>query len=109
MRIYKTWVAFQGEPMTTSLLCDTIEHEGKKWLVPEWIDRKELGMTRPRRAICLDGFLKYISHSFQGGDYMLLEPLPRNVYEGHAQLELGGLAAVIELPEWDFLLPSARN
>jgi hypothetical protein len=106
MRIYKTWVAFSGEPMSSALLVDTIEHAGKRWLVPAWFDRRDIGMSRPVRIICMDGFLQYTKgcHFSPEADYMLLPPLPRAVYEGRDRMELGGQAAVIEFP--DLVIPN---
>ena len=108
MKIEKTWVAFTGEPMTTALLCDTIEYEGRKWLVPAWYDRRDIGMSKPVRIICLDGFLEYAKGCpfAPEADYMLLPPLPRAVYEGRDQMELGGQKAVIEFPDLEIRNPS---
>jgi hypothetical protein len=101
VKIKKTLVMFAGEPMSTQLLVDTVDYEERKWLVPKWLDRADIGMSRPRLAICLDGFLSYTIGGHPQADYLLLEPLSRDVYEGSAQLELGGRQAVIQLPPWD--------
>ncbi len=35
--------------------CAGIEHEGKKWLVPQWIDIPSEKVSTPERIICLEG------------------------------------------------------
>jgi hypothetical protein len=109
MRIEKIWVAFRGEPNSSALLCDSIEHEGKRWIVPKWLDRADIGKSRPVRIICLDGFLRYTSGGPHQADFQLLEPLSRDVYEGRDPLELGGQKAVIEFPPLEIQNPTSRD
>jgi hypothetical protein len=37
MRIQKTLIIFEGDGAGDQRLCDTIEHESRRWLVTAWI------------------------------------------------------------------------
>ncbi len=52
MRIFKTLVQMTDGDI---LAIDTIEHEGKLWLVPEWRVGPAAGFERPAKLIGLDG------------------------------------------------------
>lgn len=55
MKIYKTAsyiINEEGEPIVFTI--DTIEFEGKLWLVPEWIEKPLEGWKSPKRIILLD-------------------------------------------------------
>ena len=61
--------------------CAGIDHAGRPWLVPQWIENREEQVTMPERIICLDG-LPYQ----RGGDlgaielkYILNFPIPMTV------------------------------
>jgi len=43
------------------LEADTIEYEGKLWIVPEWLAGPTKGTEMPARIICLAAFLIYDS------------------------------------------------
>ena len=48
-----TILAHEGAPRLGDV--DTIEYEGKFWLVPEWNDTQDGEWTKPTRIICLEG------------------------------------------------------
>lgn len=75
-----------------------IKHEGKLWLVPQWLDTPSEQTTQPERIICLDG-LPYQLDGKLGGktfDYLLQRPIPTAVLYGpNPSQEAGGF--VVEL------------
>ena len=53
MKITKTLVQISDDGML--LACDTIEYEGKLWLVPDWLTGPVENSERPARIICVHG------------------------------------------------------
>ncbi len=102
MKILKTLI-----PSETGLfLCDTIEYENGLWLVPEWIDgipTKE--SSKPARIIQITYLPK--SGPFGEADYLLQNPLPKGVFEGHVPPELKDVYVVIENPDITVAAPTA--
>jgi hypothetical protein len=79
-------------------LCDTIEYEDGLWLVPEWIDGiPSKGYSKPARIIQIT----YLASPGPPGmaDYLLQNPLPKGVFEGHVPSELKNVYVVIENPD----------
>jgi hypothetical protein len=70
--ILKTFVAFGSAIHKV----DTIEHEGKLWLVPHWLDSPSEGVTRPNRIIRPVGaaFAPYGE-----GEFVLEKPVPKEL------------------------------
>ncbi len=62
--------------------CDTIEHEGQLWLVPEWLQCLEEGWMTPARIIRLTGLKFQTTPDGKFGDYVLNEPIPKSVLQG---------------------------
>jgi hypothetical protein len=97
MEVFHTLLGFSdgGELFN----CDTIEHEGQFWLVPEWLEAPELGMTRPARIIPL----AKLRHQKMGPNYpqrfLLNDPMPRDVFEGRAPPQLAEQFGVITEPQ----------
>ena len=52
-RLYKVIVGFEDGVMGT---CAGIEHEGRVWLVPNWLPFQDEGYVKPERIIRLDQF-----------------------------------------------------
>ena len=96
MKIVQTLVGFSDSG--TLFNCDTIEHEGQFWLVPEWLEAPELGMKRPARIIPL----ARLRHQEMGSAYpqrfLLNDPMPRDVFEGRALPQLAKQFGVIDEP-----------
>lgn len=64
--------------------CDTIEHEGKLWLVPKWHGDFDKGIEWPERIICVHGLpMNPRSLNFDA-DRELLIPLSRATLDGSA-------------------------
>ena len=94
IKIFKTLLSVEGEGIYKY---DTIEYEGDLWLVPEWIDNSSEGYSRPTRIIRLT-FLPH-TRGFSEDEYVLQNPIPKFVFEGHVPLELKRFYVVIENPE----------
>jgi hypothetical protein len=78
---------------------DVVEHEGLRWLVPEWIDRPELGKSQPIRLICLS-LLQHQKSSSPDYCFLLTLPMPKAVFfQGRGGIQKGVLYRVIERPE----------
>jgi len=95
MKILKTLISVEGEGVGS---CDTVEHEGKLWLVPEWINGTPTkGFSKPARIICLTSLSHTVCRS--GADYTLQNPIPRAVLQGHVPSQLKDVYVVIETPD----------
>jgi hypothetical protein len=63
--------------------CDTIEHGGKLWLVPEWLPGPTKNTRCPARMICLDGLSLEKARPQHGVDLVLLTPLSSDLLRGY--------------------------
>lgn len=77
---------------------DTIEFEGKMWLVPEWLDNREEGFSHPTRIILLDN-LPHQKSASPNEDFLLSDPLPKAVFDGHVPPESEFDYVVLERPD----------
>jgi len=105
MEILKTMI-----PSAEGLfLCDTIEHEGQLWLVPQWIDGTPTkGYSKPARIIRLT-FLPYSQGLAGVSDYLLRDPIPKSVWQqGIVPPELKNMYVVVENPDIVVLTPSGE-
>lgn len=84
---------------------DTIEHENKMWLVPNWLDQPGLKLTRPNRLILLDS-LPHEKAQIAGCQYVLNTPLPKELFEMSPLTEKAKGFVVVDLPDFWFELPS---
>lgn len=79
MRVMKTAIP-RGDG--SQLVCDTIQHEGKLWLAPAWLEAATKPYSRPARLIGMSG-LKYRSMPMRSEvDLMMEHPAPAAVLEG---------------------------
>lgn len=101
MKILQTFVATSGDVETqgTIFKMDTIEHEGKLWLVPQWLENREEGWMTPARIILLD-VLQHedIRDSKLPADYNLNYPIPKAVLDGKTEEQSATEYVVVELP-----------
>jgi hypothetical protein len=65
-------------------LCDTIEWQGKLWLVPEWLAGPEPRTERPARIIGLHGLVLQKPGPNYQADYMLTLPLSKDTLAGRS-------------------------
>ena len=91
-------VVFMKADGGSLFLGDVIEHEGKLWLVPEWLPGPSAGIERPARIVCLDGLpLGKPGPQYQDRtDWFLATPLHTDVLEGR---RVSQNPLVIERPE----------
>jgi len=83
MTITKTLALVVGESQPR--VFDTVEYEGKLWLVPAWISSPIPGTAKPLRIICLDGLPMqppYIGQGYPDHDRVLVPPLGKGTLEG---------------------------
>jgi hypothetical protein len=67
---------------------DTIPYKEKLWLVPRWIEtQKPLGQ-RPERIVCLSPLRYERTREGVAAAYVLHDPVPKAVLEGHVPPEL---------------------
>jgi hypothetical protein len=93
-KIFKTAVPSDNGTIHT---IDTIEHEGKLWLVPQWLDKPKEGLSRPARIIRIDS----LPHETSSGvhQFVLANYMPKAVLDGEIPPELESQYEVVELPE----------
>jgi hypothetical protein len=105
MKIFK--VAVPGLGKIESY--DAIEHEGKLWLVPHWIDNLSRKETRPFRIIRFDNLAHQATKGAQWGDFALTYPLPSVLLEMKPlEQQITGIE-YLESPEIPFALPCSLN
>jgi len=85
---------------------DTIEHEGRLWIVPEWIDGWPAeGYSRPARAIRVDQLgCKPAPVGFEC-EWALQGSLPKAVFDGTTQSSEDTRFEILTLPEWYVEIP----
>jgi hypothetical protein len=76
----RIWTAMVGAG-SDIFTVDVIEHEGKKWLVPLWLDNTDEGWSTPARIILLDLLKHQHVPSGKPADYILNDPVPINLLE----------------------------
>jgi hypothetical protein len=104
MKILKTLLLIQGG--NTFFHMDTIEHQGRFWLVPEWIEAPVEGWRMPKRIICLENLQRQKLNPKAGyGDFSLSAPIPKAVLDGHDPQPLKGGYVVVERPDIRFPMP----
>ena len=102
MNIFKTIMAISDDNDGIIYKVDTIEYQGKMWIVPEWFDNPTLGWRIPVRIILLD----VLPHKKTPGgeaDFVLNHGIPKSVfYEGHNPPQPEDWFVVIERPDIRF-------
>jgi len=74
---------------------DVIEHAGKFWLVPEWIDDQERKSTTPRRMVLLET-LPHQQMLGYGPEFVVHNPVPKYVFDGQVPSQEAGAYVVVE-------------
>ena len=85
MKIMKTLVGIAEEPHIVT--ADTVEHEGKLWIIPLWFGSPEVRYRWPARIIRIDSLPHTRTQTSPDGrrlpaDFVLTYPVPRAVLEG---------------------------
>jgi hypothetical protein len=101
MKVYTTMV-----PLDDGLNeFDTIEYEGGRWLVPEWLDSPAEKWSMPKRIIRVDFLPGGKAPASSGVDYYISDPIPRTLLNGQIPKELEGRVVVIEHPDIRIYIP----
>jgi hypothetical protein len=96
MRVMKTAIP-RGDG--SQLVCDTIQHEGKLWLAPAWLEEATKPYSRPVRLIGMSG-LKYRSMPMRSEvDFVMEHPVPEAVLEGRVQGAQTAPFIILERPD----------
>jgi hypothetical protein len=77
MKVFKTMVCLEGEASIYQM--DTIEHEGKMWLGPSWLEASSEGWKMPERIICQNDLPHQKAPSTIQADFILNNPIPKFV------------------------------
>jgi hypothetical protein len=96
VKIYTTAVSFSDVADGGIFKCDTIEYQGKMWLVPEWLENPKAGWTMPARIILLESLPHQTTTGNAFGDFVLNQPIPKAVFNGQ---QSGGIYIVLERPD----------
>jgi hypothetical protein len=102
MRIFQTLLAIGDDGYVYRM--DTIEYEGRVWLVPAWLESRATGGRKPERMICLDNLPhQRIDPQDSPVDspihFRLVDPIPKTVLEGRVPPGLESVYVVLEAPE----------
>jgi hypothetical protein len=95
-KILKTLVWIEGNAIEP---IDTIEFEGKLWLVPLWNDRKGQAKTQPKRLIRLDSLEYQKEPPSSPYQFALSQKLPKSVFSDQFQQQEGESFEVLESPD----------
>lgn len=98
MKIYKTIVATTDEEGEI-IRCDTIEHEGALWLVPEWLRSNSGGSLLPARIIRISEHPHQRIESGEPADFVLNGPVPKGLLYDRSLPPEAGAYVVIEYPD----------
>jgi hypothetical protein len=98
MKILKCQIIVRGEDgIHRHQFMDVIEHAGKFWLVPEWLDNQSQKLTMPLRIISLETM---VHHRMKGNpDFLVEDPVPIYVFDGRIPPEEAGKYVVVEGPD----------
>jgi hypothetical protein len=95
MRVFRTAIPRDDG---SQFICDTIQHDGKLWLAPEWVETA-YGYSRPARLIGLSG-LKYRSMPLRSEvDFVMEHPVPEAVLQGRVQGADAAPFVILENPD----------
>jgi hypothetical protein len=75
-------------------------YQGRRWIVPEWIESAEIGGLKPARLICLET-LVHQEHLGQPIRYLITYSVPKSVLDGSGQSAMHSEYEVIEGPDID--------
>lgn len=95
MKVFKTMVGAGSKVMSA----DTIEYDGKLWIVPRWLS-DPTGRRKPALLIRIDHLpMQRPAWKPFGNDFVLPDPMPAEVLEGHVTAENQERYFVMEGPE----------
>jgi hypothetical protein len=96
MRVMKTAIPCEDG---SQLVCDTIQHDGKLWLAPVWLEEASKPYSKPARLIGMSG-LKYRSMPMNSEvDFVMEHPVPLAVLQGRVQAAQAAPFVILEQPD----------
>jgi hypothetical protein len=101
MKIFKTMMTFSDDDDGTIHKMDTIEYQGKMWLVAGWLDCPREGWRIPARIICLN-VLPHQKMKIADADFVLTHGIPKAVWNGQIPSQPEDWYVVIERPDIQF-------
>jgi|HubBroStandDraft_6_1064221.scaffolds.fasta_scaffold524342_2 hypothetical protein len=103
-RIYTASIVVEGGETESSV--SVIEHDGKFWIVPQWLENKTKGWRKPERLICLSDLPhQVLRDGSPQGQFRVTAPIPMSVLSGPAQPEATAELRVIHRPDIQFPIP----
>jgi len=105
MKIYKALLQFSDVADGIIHSCDTIEHGGRFWLVPDWLEFPAEKVMRPIRIVCFDMYPHQKMIGGQQCDFVLNEPIPKAVLDGKKE----GEYLIVENPDIAVPIPSVTH
>ena len=110
MQIFKTTVTFIDlDALGFRVDVDTIEYEGKLWLVPEWNDTTDGVWTKPTRIICLEKLPLRKNDPVLSADYELECPMTKAILGGHVPQESTLVFVIVENPDIEIRRGEGKN
>jgi hypothetical protein len=92
-------LVFYADAKSPPVYCPAIEHEGRVWLAPHWIDIPEQGVKMPKHIIPIDLFeYQRVASVPPGGDYVVNTGLPRQLLDPEIPKELQNKFQVVDRP-----------
>jgi hypothetical protein len=105
-KIFRVFVSDGNSIFTIS----AIEHEGKLWLVPHWLESKELGLIMPARIISLENLQVQDLRNMPNlpTDFSVGKPIPKAVFDGRVEQPEAAGYVVVERPPIRFRKPTVH-
>ena len=104
MRVLKTAIPRDDG---SQVMCDTIQHDGRLWLAPAWLDDPGKPYSKPARIIGMNG-LKYRSMPLRGDvDFVMEHGVPDAVLEGRVSGADAAPFVILERP--DIRIPNSAR
>jgi hypothetical protein len=105
-RIFKTFVSVE----TSIFPMDTIEYEGKFWLVPRWLESIEEGWLTPERIISLENLQVQDLRKMPSpsADFSVSVPIPKFVFDGDPEQPKAAGYRVVQYPPIRFRKPTVH-
>jgi len=90
------------------LQMETIEHDGRFWLVPDWIVSRDQKLMKPLRIISLATIPHTdLGEGQRGHRFVVHGPVRQSTLRGHPPPEEANLFEIVESPEIIFPNPDA--
>ena len=88
---------------------DTVEYEGRLWLVPDWIEYPGQGVMKPTRMIALAQLGYSEMPNFGRVKWAITHSPPKELFEGPVLSPIVSSYEVLILPEVQFPIPPAHH